>query len=149
MTTMDVASVPPALVRSGRIELWLETRLPDEAARLEILNDLTVKVPEEARPASLQQLASITDGLTGADLRRLMEDGKILYAYDKARGVPLKTLDEYYAKAVETIRSNKEKYADAEERARERANGGSRSTDPYRRYAMRAMSKALSGDDDD
>jgi transitional endoplasmic reticulum ATPase len=33
MTAMDVGNLPPALVRSGRIELWLEMRLPDEAAR--------------------------------------------------------------------------------------------------------------------
>ena len=39
MTAMDVGSLPPALVRSGRIELWLETRLPDEGARIEILRD--------------------------------------------------------------------------------------------------------------
>ena len=29
--------LPPALIRSGRIELWLETRLPDPNARREIL----------------------------------------------------------------------------------------------------------------
>jgi len=41
MTAMDVGSLPPALVRSGRIELWLETRLPDQAARLALFRDLT------------------------------------------------------------------------------------------------------------
>ena len=30
MTAMDVGNLPPALIRSGRIELWLEMRLPDE-----------------------------------------------------------------------------------------------------------------------
>jgi transitional endoplasmic reticulum ATPase len=39
MTAMDAASLPPALVRSGRIELWLETRLPDAAARRTIVVD--------------------------------------------------------------------------------------------------------------
>ena len=33
MTAMEVGHLPPALLRSGRIELWLEMRLPDEAAR--------------------------------------------------------------------------------------------------------------------
>jgi len=28
MTAMDTASLPPALLRSGRVELWLCTRLP-------------------------------------------------------------------------------------------------------------------------
>ena len=45
MTAMDVGSLPPALVRSGRIELWLETRLPDDAARGAILR------AQLARPA--------------------------------------------------------------------------------------------------
>ncbi len=33
MTAMDVGNLPPALVRSGRVELWLEMRLPDESAQ--------------------------------------------------------------------------------------------------------------------
>ncbi len=37
MTAMNVASLPPALVRSGRIELWLETQLPDGMARMQML----------------------------------------------------------------------------------------------------------------
>src|SRR5207248_6172716 len=36
MTAMNVSSLPPALVRSGRIELWLETKLPDVEARAAI-----------------------------------------------------------------------------------------------------------------
>src|SRR5262249_42484907 len=33
LTAMHPASLPAALLRSGRVELWLETRLPDENAR--------------------------------------------------------------------------------------------------------------------
>src|SRR5262249_9394405 len=40
MTARDVGNLPPALVRSGRIELWLETRLPAATARAAILTDL-------------------------------------------------------------------------------------------------------------
>ena len=32
MTAMDMNSLPEAMVRSGRIELWLETKLPDNGA---------------------------------------------------------------------------------------------------------------------
>jgi len=120
MTTMDVASVPPALVRSGRIELWLETRHPDEQARKDILNDHAHKLPLELRKFDLQQLASETDGLTGADLKRLIEDAKILVAYDKARKIACGHPSEYFEKATATIRSNKEKYQEAEMRARAR-----------------------------
>jgi ATP-dependent 26S proteasome regulatory subunit len=120
MTTMDVGSVPPALVRSGRIELWLETRLPDEKARQEILNDHAHRLPLELRKFNMKKLANDTDGLTGADLKRLIDDAKILVAFDKARKRPCVTPGEYFEKATATILSNKEKYQEAEERARAR-----------------------------
>jgi hypothetical protein len=51
-------------------------------------------------------------------LKRLIEDGKNLLAYDRARGVPPNAPTEYFLAAVETVRSNKERYAAAEARAR-------------------------------
>ena len=48
---------------------------------------------------------------TGADLRRVVEDGKILFAFDLARKKPLKTVTEYFLQAVEGVRANKQKYA--------------------------------------
>ncbi len=114
MTTMDVSSVPAALVRSGRIELWLETTLPEHKARVEILTHHVSKLPPQLRSVDVNALADLSDGLTGADLRRLIEDGKILYAYDKSRNKEPRSLIDYYSEAVETIRSNKEKYLEAE-----------------------------------
>ncbi len=119
MTTMDVASVPPALVRSGRIELWLETRLPDREARLEILKERAEFLPEALRNVELNRLSDETEGLTGADLRRLIDDTKILYAFDKAKKRKLQDSFHYFEKAIETIKSNKEKYQAAEMKARE------------------------------
>jgi predicted AAA+ superfamily ATPase len=46
MTVMDVATLPPALVRSGRVELWLQMRLPDEAARAVILRKHLASLPK-------------------------------------------------------------------------------------------------------
>ena len=40
MTAMNVGHLPPALIRSGRIELWLEMRLPDNRARAAILGKI-------------------------------------------------------------------------------------------------------------
>lgn len=147
MTTMDVASVPPALVRSGRIELWLETRLPDQQARMQILEDFVHTLPGDVRPRSLERLAEITDGLTGADLRRLVEDGKILYAFDKARNIKLKDIDGYYEQAVLTIRNNKEKYADAEKRAIARKSAGDGTAHGF--AFVRAMAARMSSSSDD
>jgi len=141
MTTMDVASVPAALIRSGRIELWLETRLPDRDARTHILNDHANKLPKEIRPTNLDSLADVTDGLTGADLRRLIEDGKILIAYDKARKIQLADINSYFVKAVDGIRKNKEIYADAENKSRAKAEDEpSSELSSMMRMAMRSLS---------
>src|SRR5207253_6754199 len=51
MTAMNVAHLPPALVRSGRVELWLGMKLPDPQARAEILSEHLQSLPEELRNA--------------------------------------------------------------------------------------------------
>jgi hypothetical protein len=62
-------------------------------------------------------MAAATDGFSGADLKRLAEEGKALFAYDKARGQTPKRPTEYFLAAVEAVRANKERYAEAEARA--------------------------------
>src|SRR6185369_15274329 len=47
MTAMNVAHLPPALVRSGRVELWLEMKLPDAQARTDILSGFALNLPVE------------------------------------------------------------------------------------------------------
>jgi len=120
MTAMDVGSLPAALVRSGRIELWLETRLPDEEARAAILREHLGKLPAPLGRADPSGLAVQTEDLTGADLKRVVEDGKVLFAYDKVRGLGLRPAEEYFLTAVRTVRDNKRCYEDAVNRARER-----------------------------
>src|SRR5207244_2890188 len=70
MTAMDVSHLPPALIRSGRIELWLEMRLPEEEARAEILSQALATLPAAlGGDVDLPRLASATAGFTGADLK--------------------------------------------------------------------------------
>ena len=118
MTAMDVAGLPPALVRSGRIELWLETRLPDLSARAKIVEDYAVDVPKDIGSIDVAAIVAATDGLTGADLKALMEDGKMLFAFDRARQRPVKPGTDYFLAAIDTIRANKQRYADAEAKIR-------------------------------
>jgi SpoVK/Ycf46/Vps4 family AAA+-type ATPase len=118
MTAMDVGNLPPALVRSGRVELWLEMRLPDEEARLSILQQLVAALPPALRLRDLADLVDATKGFTGADLKRVIEDGKALYAFDRATGQSLKPVSEYFLDSVETVRENKARYNEAEARAR-------------------------------
>jgi transitional endoplasmic reticulum ATPase len=118
MTAMNVGNLPPALLRSGRIELWLETRLPDVAARAAILFRLVDRLPAAFAGTDVTRLSEATEGLTGADLKGVIEDGKLLLAYDRTRGVPLQEMTAYFLKAIETVRGNKERYAEAEAYAR-------------------------------
>ena len=115
---MVVAAVglPPALIRSGRIELWLETRLPDALARAQIIEDLLATQPEGFARPNVSRIATETEGMTGADLKRLVEDGKILFAFDKARSKSIRSTTEYILAAIEPVRANKARYAAAEAR---------------------------------
>ncbi|HYG78609.1 MAG TPA: ATP-binding protein [Planctomycetota bacterium] len=119
MTAMDVGHLPPALIRSGRIELWLEMPLPNQKARGEILTDLVAKLPDELRTLDIPGVAAMTEGFTGADLKRLVEDGKTLYAYDKVRKQKMLDLTAYFMQAVRGVQANKAIYARAEQRARQ------------------------------
>jgi predicted AAA+ superfamily ATPase len=119
LTAMDVSNLPPALLRSGRVELWLEMRLPDEAAREEILRRHLEPLPEALAGLRLESLVAATAGYSGADLKRLAQDGKNLVAYDKFRGRPLRDASDYFLSAAETLALNRQRYADAEARARQ------------------------------
>ncbi len=114
MTAMDVARLPPALVRSGRVELWLEMKLPGAQARAEILSSHLANLPEEIRQADVPKLIEATDGFTGADLKRMVEDGKAIYAYDRSRDVDPMPTTQYFMRAIEAVKENKQHYAAAE-----------------------------------
>ncbi len=110
LTAMDPSSLPPAMLRSGRIELWLHIRLPGEEARKEILSDRLRSLPFPLSDANLLQLARATHGLTGADLKAVVEDAKLFFAYDQvaeAEGAPV---EHYFLRAIATVRSNRSNY---------------------------------------
>jgi transitional endoplasmic reticulum ATPase len=118
LTAMDVNHLPPALVRSGRVELWLEMRLPDSGARRAILqrhlNGLDQLFPGLDHAA----LVEATEGFTGADLKRVVEDAKGLYAYVRVAGDGSQTSSSYLMEAVKGVAANKARYAQAEAAAR-------------------------------
>jgi transitional endoplasmic reticulum ATPase len=64
-------------------------------------------------------LVRASEGFTGADLKRLVEDGKNLLAYDRARQRPMREVSAYFLDAVQMMRANKERYAEAESRTRQ------------------------------
>jgi ATP-dependent 26S proteasome regulatory subunit len=111
MTAMNVSSLPQALLRSGRVELWLETRLPGAEARRAIMRGILSKLPAPMAAANVAKLASASRGLTGADLKAVVEDGKLLFAHDMASGKAARPVEEYFLEAIETVRANQSNYA--------------------------------------
>jgi predicted AAA+ superfamily ATPase len=111
MTAMDAGALPPALLRSGRIELWLETRLPDPAARTTIIGESLSRLPRAHQATELSKVIAATHGLTGADLKSIVEDAKLLLAYDKTNGAALRSIEEYLLDAVDTLRANRRNYS--------------------------------------
>jgi ATP-dependent 26S proteasome regulatory subunit len=111
MTAMNAGALPAALLRSGRVELWLETRLPDAPARASILENLLAGLPEPLGKPDLNLLAEWSHGLTGADLKNVVEDGKLLYAGDLTTRGTVRPAEAYYLEAIETVRENRRNYA--------------------------------------
>lgn len=126
MTAMDVGKLPPALVRSGRMELWLELPLPNEPARQEILEHWIATLPEPLRDVEVARVLAQTEGFTGADLRRLTADAKNIYAWDRARRQPLLSPTDYLLRAVEGVRENQRKRAEAEAKIQSQHQTGPR-----------------------
>jgi len=118
MTAMDAGKLPAALIRSGRIELWLEMPLPDAAARRQIIDFWAAKLPEVMKAIDADALVKHTDGFTGADLRRLFQDARNLYAYDVANGKQPGTPTSYLLKSVDMVTDNKKRRSEAESRAK-------------------------------
>ena len=86
MTAMDPSKVPAALLRSGRVELWLETRTPDATTRARILQRwMGTELPGH-QAVDYALLSHATEGFTAADLRRVVGDATALYAEDLVDG---------------------------------------------------------------
>ena len=69
--------IDDAILRSGRIELHIEIKLPDEEGRLEILKIHTKTMNENnylSPNVDLQTIAKITENFTGAELAQVIKD---------------------------------------------------------------------------
>ncbi len=111
MTAMELKHIPPALIRSGRVELWLETKLPDEAARGELLRRLTVGLPPQLAAFDVNAAARAAKHCTPADLKRLVNDAKTAYAWDLDRGQVAGSFTKYLLNAIAALQSMKHLYA--------------------------------------
>ena len=124
MTAMNLQHLPPALVRSGRVELWLEMKLPDAEAKKRILAKHLSGIAADISNCDLPRVISATEGFTGADVKRLVEDAKSLYAFGRASGAQIRNATEYFVEAANGVRENKQRYAQAELAAQNRPRLG-------------------------
>lgn len=108
LTAMDPNQMPAALLRAGRVELWLETKLPDAKARQEILESHLSKLPEILGPYDADKVKALTEGFNAADIGRLVADAKALYAADVINEKKPSTLNDYFERSAEEIRRTKE-----------------------------------------
>jgi ATP-dependent 26S proteasome regulatory subunit len=126
LTAMNLGDLPEALVRSGRVELWLEMRLPDAPARRTLLARECVAFPEPLRGEITASVIDATGGLTGADLKACAADARSLYAAARKAGHPTKDLDGYLQEAAAMIRIYRQKHQQALIESRQRqAQAGS------------------------
>ena len=65
MTAMEPSDLPAAMLRSGRVELWLETRLPDQSARVDILRARLASLPPPLCDTDIEMIASASSVIHG------------------------------------------------------------------------------------
>lgn len=110
LTAMDVRDLPPALIRSGRIELWLEVTLPNAEAREAILGDRCKRLLERFPDLDLKRVVEATEKLTGADLRRLTEDAKNQIAFRVLSDGGGLDVTEEFLRAAKALTKNRDRY---------------------------------------
>jgi transitional endoplasmic reticulum ATPase len=108
MTAMDPNHMPPPLLRSGRVELWLETKPPATQTRAEMIVAHVRALPAQFRECDPDAVAALTKGFNAADMRRIVADVKALYAADVIDGRKPGSIHGYFVTSIEAVRRNKE-----------------------------------------
>merc|ERR1711920_48964 len=112
LTGQSVQWMADMLLRSGRIELWLKTTLPDARKKRQILKKYIEEDPgalellgKNGQVPDVRAAAQISDHFCCADLRRIVADAKMLAAWDKHQGgEAAEAKKDYLEKAAENVR---------------------------------------------
>jgi proteasome regulatory subunit len=100
--TNRVDMLDPALLRPGRFDRLIKIPLPDSTARLEILKIHSKKM--HLADISLEVIASMTDGATGAELQAICREAGMMAVRRDAPSVEMKDLlDAVHKVRAETI----------------------------------------------
>merc|ERR1719221_539407 len=113
MAAADARCLPPAILRSGRIELWLKLEKPRARERKAMLQKYVDQAHTSAAhgalellraPLSLDEVATICEDFVPADLRRLVSDARNVAAAEGGK----KAGGEYLRGAASELREMKE-----------------------------------------
>jgi proteasome regulatory subunit len=96
--TNRVDMLDPALLRPGRFDRIIEIPLPDRDARKEILRIHSQKMKLES--VSLDEIADLTDGATGADLQAICREAGMMAVRREGIGVTQSDLLEAVKKVI-------------------------------------------------
>ncbi len=107
MTAMDLRGLPLALLRSGRMEVWLEMKLPDAKSRGSIIESYVSRLPIKPPVFDTTELGEKTEGFTPADLRRVVSDATGHLALDRHLGTEPLPLESYLDRAATALRGQK------------------------------------------
>ncbi len=83
VTAQDPTRLPPELLASGRLESWLETRLPNPVERGRIFQEQLAKLGESLRNVDPKPVLSASEGFSAVDVKSAVEEAKALFAYDR------------------------------------------------------------------
>ncbi|WP_157995215.1 AAA family ATPase [Peristeroidobacter soli] len=103
LAVMDVRKVPDAIIRSGRVELWLETKAPEEGYAADIMQVHADKAGFRATRTELEIVAAKAAGFTPADLRRVVNEAKLLQVTDQVDGAPARMNFDYLNDAAAAV----------------------------------------------
>jgi ATP-dependent 26S proteasome regulatory subunit len=103
VTAQDPQRLPSALLASGRIESWLETRLPGPAERGRLFHEQVSQLGESLRNIDPKPILSASDGFSAVEVRSAVEEAKALFAYDKLQNQTLKAGTNYLMEGVAQV----------------------------------------------
>ena len=103
MTAQNPSRLPAELLSSGRIESWLETRLPNPTARGKLFQDQVARLGESLRNVDPQQILSASDGFSAVEVKSAVEEAKALFAYDRLQNQPSRGGTNYLLEGVAQV----------------------------------------------
>jgi len=126
-TANSVHTLPPELLRKGRMDEIFFVDLPDEAERRDILTIHIRKRHRDPAAFDLGRLAQATDGFSGAEIEQAVRDALYL-AFDRGRDLQQEDLEEAVQATVPLSRLRGEDIAHLRQWAAHRARPASSRT---------------------